>query len=52
VTDDAFAAGRCDGGRYRALSGVLVLPASLTAPGAARRLLHSLNTVALRRTIA
>lgn len=33
VTDEAFAAGRRDGGRYRALCGVLVLPASLTAPG-------------------
>lgn len=33
VTDEAFAAGRRAGGRYRAVCGVLVLPASLTAPG-------------------
>ncbi|MGH3889304.1 MAG: hypothetical protein ACRDSZ_22555 [Pseudonocardiaceae bacterium] len=32
VTDEAFAAGRRDGGRYRAMCGELVLPASLTAP--------------------
>lgn len=32
VTDEAFAAGRRDGGCYRAICGVLVLPASLTAP--------------------
>jgi hypothetical protein len=33
VTDDAFAAGRRAAGRYRAMCGVLVLPASLAAPG-------------------
>ncbi|MGH3872100.1 MAG: hypothetical protein ACRDSR_11410 [Pseudonocardiaceae bacterium] len=32
VTDEAFAAGRRDGGRYWAVCGELVLPASLTAP--------------------
>jgi hypothetical protein len=33
VTDDAFADGRRVGGRYWAVCGALVLPASLTAPG-------------------
>ncbi|MDQ3764947.1 MAG: hypothetical protein M3460_26580 [Actinomycetota bacterium] len=33
VTDEAFTTGRRAGGRYRAVCGVLVLPASLTAPG-------------------
>jgi hypothetical protein len=33
VTDDAFAAGRRNGGCYRAVCGVFVLAASLTAPG-------------------
>jgi hypothetical protein len=32
VTDEAFAAGRRDGGCYRAMCGAQVLPASLTAP--------------------
>jgi hypothetical protein len=32
VTDEAFAAGRRDGGCYRAVCGAQVLPASLTAP--------------------
>jgi hypothetical protein len=32
VTDEAFA-DRLDGGCYRAVCGMLVLPASLTAPG-------------------
>jgi hypothetical protein len=32
VTDEAFAAGRGNGGLYQALCGLLVLPASLTAP--------------------
>lgn len=32
VTDDAFAAGRADAGRYVAVCGVVVLPASLTTP--------------------
>jgi hypothetical protein len=32
VTDEAFAAGRRDGGRYWAMCGAQVLPASLTAP--------------------
>jgi hypothetical protein len=32
VSDEAFAAGRRDGGCYRAVCGVLVFPASLTAP--------------------
>ena len=32
VTDEAFAAGRRDGGRYWAICDAQVLPASLTAP--------------------
>jgi hypothetical protein len=32
VTDEAFAAGRRDGGHYQATCGAEVLPASLTAP--------------------
>jgi len=36
VTDEAFAAGRRDGGRYRAMCGAQVFPASLTAPARGR----------------
>lgn len=33
VADEVFADGRRDGGCYRAVCGLVVLPASLTAPG-------------------
>jgi hypothetical protein len=47
VTDEAMAAGRRAGGRYAAVCGVDVLPASLTAPE--RRICHDCAALAVAK---